>query len=266
MDYRNERDALRGRVENLEQDLAAAKQERRAADGGAKVARVAQLEQHLAEAQRLMQDVQRELEEVKREPEPTSHPEPSGAEARPSAASSSRGVASVLSVLAIMVLLVAVGIHRDWFTHADYFNDATSIPKKLSAKIDGPVRVRMVTILGDKVVALVEDANHPENVDSYVLDDGSVDDGTPQQSRAGESMPVAAVNFAAVPKMIAEAKRRLAIPDGEVTNMSFSCDRAPSWHVIVSSPRLSGSVELDGAGRVVAVTGSDGTRTVVPQR
>ena len=51
MDYRDERDALRGRVENLEQQLAEAKKALGTQQGGAEAARVAELERHLAGAQ-----------------------------------------------------------------------------------------------------------------------------------------------------------------------------------------------------------------------
>ena len=45
MDYRSERDSLRERVENLEQELGEAKKDLDAQQGGEKAARVAQLEQ-----------------------------------------------------------------------------------------------------------------------------------------------------------------------------------------------------------------------------
>lgn len=61
MDYRDDRDAMRGRIENLEQDLAAANREieerRRAQDP----ARLAELEAQLAEARRKLDDVGGEL-------------------------------------------------------------------------------------------------------------------------------------------------------------------------------------------------------------
>lgn len=61
MDYRDERDAMRGRIENLEQDLATANREleerRRAEDP----ARLAELEKQLAEARRKLDDVGGEL-------------------------------------------------------------------------------------------------------------------------------------------------------------------------------------------------------------
>jgi hypothetical protein len=68
MDYRDERDALRGRVENLEQELGEAKRElSRRADDGSRSARVARLEEQLADARRLLDDLGRELADAKRE-------------------------------------------------------------------------------------------------------------------------------------------------------------------------------------------------------
>jgi hypothetical protein len=65
MDYRDERDALRGRVENLEQELEEAQRALGSQHVDDKAARIAQLEQQLADAQALLREVGRELSAVK---------------------------------------------------------------------------------------------------------------------------------------------------------------------------------------------------------
>jgi len=66
VEYRDERDALRGRVENLEDQLASAK--RATQTDGDRAARVEQLERQMAEARRLLDQLGRELDEVRGRP------------------------------------------------------------------------------------------------------------------------------------------------------------------------------------------------------
>jgi hypothetical protein len=263
MDYRNERDALRGRVENLEQELGEAKRSFQAQRGGGKAARVAQLEEHLAEAQRLLDDVRREFVAVKGAPEAVpaeDEPRPIGGAPRPDLVPGRRGRGRgvLLFGLALAVLLVAVGIRRDWFTHADYYKDATSIPTKLAEKMGTPLRVRYLLVYSDYVVTEIEDPKKPGNVDRYVLRDGDVGDGEPVKRGDGPSVDLATVSFDAVPRMVADATMRLHIEDGKVANASLNCNavgtgKAAGWRVSVSGPRKDGSVEYDTAGHVVKV-------------
>lgn len=61
MDYRDERDALRGRVDNLEQQLGEAKRELDAQHGDDRQARIARIEQQMGQAQRLLDGLGTEL-------------------------------------------------------------------------------------------------------------------------------------------------------------------------------------------------------------
>jgi hypothetical protein len=65
MDYRDERDALRGRVENLEQELGDAKRELEAQRSDDKQARIAQIEKQMADARRMLDQLGRELTELR---------------------------------------------------------------------------------------------------------------------------------------------------------------------------------------------------------
>ena len=69
MDYRDERDALRGRVDNLEQDLQGAREQlaRREPSGDAE--RLAELERQAAEARRLLERIEGEIQGLRPAPE-----------------------------------------------------------------------------------------------------------------------------------------------------------------------------------------------------
>jgi hypothetical protein len=68
MDYRDERDALRGRVENLEQDLAAAKQQLHVEGDAGRAARIAEIERQMAEARGFLEKLSDELDALKTPP------------------------------------------------------------------------------------------------------------------------------------------------------------------------------------------------------
>ena len=80
MDYRNERDALRGRVENLEQQLDEAKGALLAQHDEDRAARVADLEQQLAAALDALREVRQELAETRAAREAPSQAAERGAE------------------------------------------------------------------------------------------------------------------------------------------------------------------------------------------
>ncbi|XYH97842.1 hypothetical protein ACMHYB_60505 [Sorangium sp. So ce1128] len=65
MHYRDERDALRGRVDSLQEQLATAKRELEDQRDDDRAARVAQLERQMAGAQRVLDQLGRELDEVR---------------------------------------------------------------------------------------------------------------------------------------------------------------------------------------------------------
>jgi hypothetical protein len=108
MDYRDERDALRGRVESLEQDLAEARHELEAERGGDRDARIAQLERQLGRAQGMLETVRSELQEAKG----TSRTPPSS-ESAPHAGPAAQVPTSALvigSLGLVGVLVVAIGL------------------------------------------------------------------------------------------------------------------------------------------------------------
>ncbi|WP_437622442.1 hypothetical protein [Sorangium sp. So ce1151] len=68
MHYRDERDALRGRVDSLQEQLATAKRELEDQRDDDRTARVAQLERQMADARRLLDQLGRELDQVRSRP------------------------------------------------------------------------------------------------------------------------------------------------------------------------------------------------------
>ena len=150
--------------------------------------------------------------------------------------------------------------------HASYFRDATSVPGKLGAKIQGPVRVTELVLYPEYVISEVQDPRKRGNVDRYTLRNGVVDDGEPvrlmgQMKTARDVdaavVDLASVNFGIVPKLIREAKHRLRIEDGKVSHVMLDASRVfhkqVIWRVYMSSARKSGFVELDLHGRVQRV-------------
>ncbi|WP_441289821.1 hypothetical protein ACSRUE_03800 [Sorangium sp. KYC3313] len=72
MQYRDERDALRGRVDSLEEQLAAARRELEEHRDDDRAARVEQIERQMAEARRVLDQLGRELAAVRGQPKRSS--------------------------------------------------------------------------------------------------------------------------------------------------------------------------------------------------
>ncbi len=109
MDYRDERDALQGRVGNLEQALGEARRELDARSGDGTVERVADLERRLAEAQGLLQEIRRELSEVKGT---LAAPPDARATAPSPSPDRTRAVAAALFLAAAAVVAIAAIEHK----------------------------------------------------------------------------------------------------------------------------------------------------------
>ncbi len=114
MDYRNERDALRGRVENLEQELAGAREAQ--GSDAERARRIAELEREMAEGQALLARMSHELDAlrgpaVKAAPLAPPARKPS-APGRLSARALVLVVSSVAAVLLAVVELISAGPAR----------------------------------------------------------------------------------------------------------------------------------------------------------
>jgi hypothetical protein len=147
---------------------------------------------------------------------------------------------------------------------ADYFKDATSVPRMFNAKVGGPVRLLDLVVYPGYVIAQIQDPKKKENVDRYQLRDGTVADGEPVRLLGSgakkldqATLDIASVDFAAVPAMVADAVLQLKIEDGKVSHaiLSRGLPLKPDvrWRVYVTGARKNGSVEYDTAGHVKKV-------------
>jgi hypothetical protein len=144
-----------------------------------------------------------------------------------------------------------------------YFSDATSVPAAFIAKIGKPLKILELAIYPDYAIIEAEDPHKKGNVDRYMLR-GSVGDPEPVELVADEKtnldahlVPLSAVNFTLIPKMVKKAKETAAkhkYEAAQVTHIILESDLPFSnsivWHVYASGPRDSGYIEFDTKGSV----------------
>jgi hypothetical protein len=177
-------------------------------------------------------------------------------------------VGSVLIVVAVAGFASAV---YDALPHgtgptAGYLRDASSVAAPFKAKIGGPVRVVELDVFPDHVAAQIQDPKKRGNVDAYELRDGAVGDGEPVKFVGSSPTPkdldeavvdLAAVNLAALPRMVKDATAQLKIDDGKATHVVLKRNRPfnndASFRVFVSGARKEGSVEYDAASKLKKV-------------
>jgi len=273
MDYRDERDALRARVESLEQQLEEAKrdaQARKAADP----ARVAQIQAEMSEVEAKIHRIRGELAAIG---------VASGVPRRSRVgafllwgALAALGLSTfmLMSMRSVQRASVAAAVQapppatpaqaHTASSAVDYFKDPTSVPGAFQAKIGGPVRVLRLTVYDDYAMADIQDPKNHENVDSYTLMRGSVDNGRPVMLSGNMKtakdvdaavQDLAAVDFSLLPKMAEDAKARLHIDGGKVTHamLDRTLGGEVGWRVYVNSPRKGGYVAYDTAGHLKMV-------------
>jgi hypothetical protein len=276
MDYRDERDALRGRVESLEQQLDEARRDARARQNGEDTARLAQIQAEIAEAEALIHRIRAELAALG----PTRKP--------PRLRATALIVAVAVAVLGIAGASVATfGVRRELRTWGpgpavgvdprepavrapvavDYFKNATSVPGMFKEKLGGPARALQVVVYPEYVIAELQDPKKHENVDRYTLRAGAVGEGDPIRLQGRlktakdvdeAALDLATVDFAILPRMLAEATAQLPIADARVTHVMLDASRVFQkevlWDVYVGSARDSGFVSFDTAGHLKKVS------------
>ena len=142
--------------------------------------------------------------------------------------------------------------------------DASAIPAALHAAIPGKVIVYTLTLSPDEATVDVQEADKKENIDRYRFRDGAFDKGRPvtmhgrytQKDLDAAVFPLEAIDFGQVPKMIADARQRLAMPDGKPGTLTLKSGKPhhqPYWHVGFSNDRQVGAVEYDLKGRMLKV-------------
>ncbi len=280
MDYRNERDALRGRVEGLEQQLEEARRDARARQDGQDTARLAQIRAEIAEAEALIHRIRGELSALGPAPRPT------------------RGRAALLLVTLAALVVAGAGVTSLRMRRAsapgppvafvdtpavavdpgasvaarapvavDYFADATSVPRMFEEKLGGPARALELVVYPGYVIAELQDPKKHENVDRYTLRAGAVGEGDPVRLHGPlktakdvdeAALDLGTLDLTILPRMLAEATARLPIPDGKVTHVILDAGRVFQkevlWRVYVGSARDSGFVSFDTAGHLKRVS------------
>jgi hypothetical protein len=146
----------------------------------------------------------------------------------------------------------------------DFFADPTPIPKLFQGAIGTPLRATKLSIFPGYAIINAQDPKKPGNVDRYTLRNGSVGAPDPDRLAGGEKdnleahlVDIAAIEFALLPKMIADARTRLGYEGGKVSHIMLTkglpFDKNTLWRIYVSSDRESGRVEYDTAGRMKKV-------------
>jgi hypothetical protein len=138
--------------------------------------------------------------------------------------------------------------------------DATNVPVALRKAITGPVMVYKLTLSEVSVEVDVQDSVKKENIDRYEYDNGGFGKPRPvtmrgrytQKDLDAAVFPLESIDFSLVPKMIADARQLLAMPDGKTTTLFLESGRPhkkPFWHVGVTDARHHGAVTYDLKGR-----------------
>jgi hypothetical protein len=168
------------------------------------------------------------------------------------------GRAVTLSLLAT-ALMASVGAAT-----VNLLADATDIPAALRKAIPGKIMVYTLTLYDDNAIVDIQEADHRENIDRYTFRNGAFGKGVPvtmhgrytQKDLDAAVFALESIDFSLVPKMIADARQQLAMPDGKAGGLTLKNGRAhhqPYWHVGLMNDRQNGAVEYDLKGRQLKV-------------
>ena len=175
-----------------------------------------------------------------------------------------RGRGVLLATMAVVLLVSMSGAPRAGAAAGGLLEDATGIPGALQKAIAGKVIVYTLTLYDDNAIVDVQQADHKENIDRYTYRDGAVGKAVPvkmhgrytQADLDAAVFPLESIDFSLVPRMIADARKQLAMPDGKAGGLTLKNGRAhhqPYWHIGLSNDRQIGAVEYDLKGRQLKV-------------
>jgi hypothetical protein len=142
----------------------------------------------------------------------------------------------------------------------NFLQDATDVPVALRKAIPGPIMVYKLKLSEVSAAVDVQDSAKKENIDRYEYDRGGFGKPRPvtmhghytQKDLDAAVFPLESIDFSLVPTMIADARQRLAMPDGKTTALFLESGRPhrkPFWHVGVTDARHHGAVTYDLKGR-----------------
>ena len=129
----------------------------------------------------------------------------------------------------------------------EFFKDALSIPKRLSAAIGTPLKSVEMEIYPDRVTLKAQDPKNPAHMDEYVYHAGEVSAPTPISMSASEQrelgsqlFDVNAIDYGKVPFMVQDTLNAVAVEEGKVIYLFIEMgEREPRIRVYVTSPRVS---------------------------
>jgi hypothetical protein len=129
----------------------------------------------------------------------------------------------------------------------EFFKNAMSIPKQLSAAIGTPIESVEMEIYPDQVKVKAQDPKNPAHMDEYVYQAGKVSAPTPIPMSASELhrlgpqlFDVNAIDYSKVPFMVQDTLNAVAVEDGKVIYLFIEMGSSePRIRVYVTSPRVS---------------------------
>ena len=171
---------------------------------------------------------------------------------------------SIAVAAAVLGSAMSVGAAQARAAGVNLLEDATGIPAALQKAVGGKVIVYTLTLYDDNAIVDVQEADHKENIDRYKYRDGAFGKPAPvtmhgryaQKDLDAAVFPLESIDFSLVPKIIADARQHLAMPDGKAGGLTLKSGKAyrqPYWHVGLSNDRQIGAVEYDLKGRTLKV-------------
>lgn len=155
---------------------------------------------------------------------------------------------------------------------ADYaWPDLTDFLKQLIGKVGAPVKVYKLEMDRDgKVDLWIQNQAHPDLVDSWEYDHGTVEGPIPVKFDHYPSVAaldhhvieLTTIDFPRLPAMLATARTKLALPDARVVHIKLergdssgfiSLTDSPIWTFSLDTPRHDGRVEFSLQGSVLDV-------------
>jgi len=129
----------------------------------------------------------------------------------------------------------------------EFFKDASSIPKQLSAAIGTPLKGVEMEIYPDRVSLKAQDPKNPTHMDEYTYQAGAVSAPKPIAISGGELQhlgsklfDVNAIDYSKVPFMVQDTLNVTSVEDGKVIYLFIEMgDKQPFIRVYVTGPRVS---------------------------
>jgi hypothetical protein len=147
----------------------------------------------------------------------------------------------------------------------DYFQSAESVGTAIAARFTPNAELRELVLYTGYAIFELRDPAKRENVDRYVLRPSGYDEPRPvtvsgrdKSQLDAATFRLSEVRFALVPQLVADAKIRIPVADGQVSHIIidkfFPFRKALGFRVYIRSEREGGGyVSYDAAGKMLKV-------------